>query len=128
FTKSFRVSEGLRELPNTDLWEIASPLIGSRDDIKISFDRPFDSELLLKHLKIISERGERVPGEMRLADNERAWFFKPKDPWNADKIHLVVSGELEDVAGNNFRDLLDHSVEVETLDVSEVSIPIVLKR
>lgn len=42
-------------------------------------------------------------------------------------MEVIVSSTLEDVAGNNFKDLLDHTVNVETLDIHEITRSITLK-
>ena len=38
---------------------------------------------------------------------EHAVSFRPQEPWPTENLTLSVSPALEDVSGNNFRDLLD---------------------
>ena len=126
FSNPFVVAEALRELPNTDHWDITAPGWGTKDVIEIRFDRPFDYELLLKDIRVVSEDGQKIDGEIQIGNHEYEWRFLPDHPWRAENIFIIVNSELEDVAGNNFKDLLDHRVDTETKNHSQISIPITL--
>ena len=127
FSKPFLVAEALRELPNIDQWDITVPGWRTQDVIAIRFDRPFDYELLLKDIRVLSEDGQKINGEIHIGNHEYEWRFVPDHPWRAENILIVVNSELEDVAGNNFKELLDHKVDTETKNHSQISIPITLK-
>ncbi|MEM7126776.1 MAG: hypothetical protein AAF702_10650 [Chloroflexota bacterium] len=124
FSKSFSVSDGLRELPNAENWEISAPTIGTNDTLEIKFDRPFDHQLLHKDIQVFSATGEEIQGESFIGNHETEWHFQPKEAWVEEQITIVVDSELEDVAGNNFRDLLDHSIETETRDRAPILITV----
>ena len=124
FSKSYFVSDALRELPNSENWEITAPAIRTKDTLEIQFDRPFDHQLLHKDIKVFSAAGEEIQGEVLIRNHETEWHFRPNEAWVNERIHIVVDSELEDVAGNNFRDLLDHSIETETRDRSPILISI----
>ncbi len=124
FSKSFSASNALRELPTPENWEITAPAIRTIDALKIKFDRPFDHQLLHKDIKVFSATGEVIQGEFLIGNHETEWRFQPDKDWVGERIYIVVDSELEDVAGNNFRDLLDHSIEIETRDRSPIFISI----
>ncbi len=124
FSKSFVVSEALRELPNSGNWIITAPAIRSKDTLTIKFDRPFDHQLLHKDIKVVSIAGEKIKGKSLIGHHETEWHFKPNEAWMDEQIYIVVDGELEDVAGNNFQDLLDHSVTTETNKIPYIFISV----
>lgn len=118
FTKTFQVTEALRSLPDTDLWTVNAPCAGTPDPMLVTFDRPFDRHLLARALRLETEEGERVEGAITVAEAEHAVNFTPLDPWPAGDLVLIANPALEDVAGNNFRDLLDHIAGQQESDVS----------
>ncbi|MBO6918193.1 MAG: hypothetical protein JJ858_07170 [Rhizobiaceae bacterium] len=116
FSKTFSVGPALRELPNSDKWRISSPRSDTRDALTIKFDRPFDAGQLQKSIKIKTASGHLVDGTVTISENETFWSFKPEDNWLNDGLTLVVDPHLEDVAGNNFKDLLDHRAESDQIE------------
>ncbi len=127
FSKSFSVSDALRELPNTDSWAINAPALHSQQALSITLDRPFDYELLHKDLNVFSSSGAEIQGTIELAGHETQWRFVPDEAWTDEQIKLVVDATLEDVAGNNFKDLLDHAVGVETKAVNVITLSVALR-
>ncbi|MDJ0823103.1 MAG: hypothetical protein QNJ09_14995 [Paracoccaceae bacterium] len=124
FTRAFRVSEALRERPDTRLWTVNTPCAGTRDPLTVSFDRPFDRHLLTQALRLKTATGLGLDGAVQIGDQETTWSFKPHQPWPEEELHLVANPVLEDVAGNNFRDLLDHFAGPQEIDPSSTSLPI----
>lgn len=115
FEKAFTVSKALRTLPNTLLWSITSPRKETNDPLIIKFDRPFDYELLQHGISVLGEGGETIRGAISVEKHEQIWRFDPKGNWRNSQIQIAVDTQLEDVAGNNFIDLLDHLVGTEAL-------------
>ncbi|MEM7438576.1 MAG: hypothetical protein AAF393_03185 [Pseudomonadota bacterium] len=107
FAKSFQVSEALRTLPETSGWTANAPCAGTRESLIIAFDRPFDRHLLTRALRVETNKNGRVEGTVTINEGEHNWAFKPLAPWPDKDLQLIVDPDLEDVAGNNFRDLLD---------------------
>ena len=64
-----------------------------------------------------------IDGRIDIEKAEQNWRFTPAKPWPAEKLRLVVDSTLEDVAGNNFHDLLDH---VAGQDESDAASPVLL--
>jgi len=124
FSKPFSVTTALRELPKTDVWETSVPELRTKDALRIKLDRPFDHQLLQTDIKLFSLTGEEIHGQCSVGKDETEWLFQPSDAWVNERIHIVVDSELEDVAGNNFRELLDHSLDAETRKSSPIQISI----
>lgn len=126
FEKSFHVTAALRTLPNIDNWQITAPKIGSEQALKIAFDRPFDYELLRSKIHVLTPNGEIIQGNITTEDNESTWLFHPETTWQNEQITVVIDATLEDVAANNFKDLLDHSVADGTKAVQTLTIDVTL--
>ena len=107
FAKAFRVSEALREHPDVRLWTANAPCAGTREPLTITFDRPFDRHFLTRALRVADGTARGIDGTTEIGAGERTWSFTPKRPWPADDLLVVANPVLEDVAGNNFHDLLD---------------------
>ena len=110
FESVFTTSKALRTIPDPENWTIVSPKYMSSEPLLIEFDRPFDSELLLSGITVLDENGQAIAGVISLEKNERAWRFDRKGLWQNSQIQIAVDPLLEDVAGNNFFELLDHSL------------------
>lgn len=110
YSKKFSVTAALRERPDIGLWNWRSPRSGTCEALKITFDRPFDRHLLSEALHIVSNDGRTIEGTAHVGDDESSWSFIPNEAWAAGGLRVTVNGSLEDVAGNNFRELLDRDV------------------
>ena len=110
FEKTFTANQALRTLPDTQLWKTKVPGRNSDHPIVIEFDRPFDYELLKSSITVLSSNGQPINGDISIRNNEHTWMFTPESHWHQEQIKIQVDSHLEDVAGNNFRDLLDHAM------------------
>ncbi|MEL7026137.1 MAG: Ig-like domain-containing protein [Pseudomonadota bacterium] len=124
FEHAFHVDAALRSIPSPDAWDITPPAAGSREPISITFDRPFDRFQTLESLRLEDADGAVILGEAWLENNETVWRFAPLEPWEEGDLNLLIDARLEDVAGNNFRDTLDHSVGTPTREIDQIVIPI----
>lgn len=127
FEQSFLVSAPLRDLPDTDLWQISEPSAQTREPLIIAFDRPFDHQLAQTSILVRDTGGQVIPGTVELEDFERTWQFIPDDLWPLVPLEIVANARLEDVAGNNFRDLLDHAVETDVRAIDQIILPLSLR-
>ena len=100
-------------MPDPNLWVIEPPEVLSFDALVIKFDRPFDHQLLQSGITVLDDSGQLIQGTVLIVDNEMTWRFEPDNKWSVESIQIAIDAHLEDVAGNNFRELLDHSVESE---------------
>ncbi|MEO0382490.1 MAG: hypothetical protein AAF234_02970 [Pseudomonadota bacterium] len=126
FEQHFLVSASLRELPNTDLWRITQPAARTLDPLLIAFDRPFDHQLAQTSIHVVGPDGQSIPGTVSIEDHERTWRFVPESPWPAQTLDITIDALLEDVAGNNFRDLLDHAVETDVRAIDQITLTLSL--
>ncbi len=110
FEHIFTVSDALRTRPDPDLWQFEEPRLSTRDPLLITFDRPFDKQMLQDAITVVDANGQVFAGAVSVGDAERTWRFVPQDVWSTQTLSIVVDAYLEDVAGNNFRELLDHSL------------------
>jgi hypothetical protein len=124
FSRTFAVSEALRELPDVGLWQGTSPCAESRDPLLITFDRPFDRHLLTTDIRLFSVGRSIIGGVVLVGEDERSWTFIPNDPWADEEMEIVANAALEDVAGNNFHDLLDHLRDADAVEVSSTALSI----
>ncbi len=108
FTKAFEVSGALRTRPDTRLWSANTPCAGTRETLTVTLDRPFDRHQLMYALRLETQDGDEIQGEIEINDAEHHWSFTPIAPWPNGSLDLLTDLTLEDVAGNNFVDLLDH--------------------
>lgn len=108
FAKSFTVGSSLRSLPSLDFWEATRPCVGTQGSLYVTFDRPFDRHLLDQSIRVAGSDGRDIEGALIVGSGERSLIFTPDAAWSGDTIQLFVDATLEDVAANNFRDLLDH--------------------
>lgn len=88
FSKPFEVAEALRELPNINQLDITVPVWGKQEAIEIRLDRPFDYQLLLKDIRVISEEGQKIDGEIQIGKHEYEWHFLPDHPWKVENIKM----------------------------------------
>ena len=101
FRKSFSVTPPDHESPRPTLWEVTSPPAASRRPLEVRFAEPLDEALLHHTLWILDEEGERVSGDVEIADGERLWRYRPGEPWKEGRYLLQVNPRLEDRAGNS---------------------------
>ena len=108
FEKRFTATVPLRDLPGIQEWRVTAPCVGTNEPLHIDFDRPFDRHLLIKDVRVTANDGRRIDGSINVGAGERSWIFTPASPWAVASVLIDVSPTLEDVAANNFQDLLDH--------------------
>ena len=113
FEKTFQVSAPLRTLPTPEYWDVSQPGKMTREPLVITFDRPFDQLGLATAITLLDANGDMISGQVQIGRNQTQWRFEPHAPWTGGHVDIAVDTHLEDVAGNNFRDLLDHAVGTE---------------
>ncbi|REG85650.1 hypothetical protein [Marinomonas pollencensis] len=110
FSHSYQINNALRTLPDVNKWKITPPKIGSLQPLRIQFDRLFDYQLLQSEISLFSSDGNEISGKISNDEEHQIWQFTPKKQWRNKHIVLSVNAKLEDVAGNNFKDVMDHPV------------------
>ena len=105
FKKTFSVTRAERSKVSPGFWTVIPPQAGSLGDVVISFDRPMDHALALKHISITSTSGVAT-GQTQTV-NDTVWKFTPDHPWLTGEYVITISPLLEDVAGNNLNNVFD---------------------
>jgi hypothetical protein len=100
FRHEFRVGPPEEHAIDPATWRLEVPLESTRDPLIVSFPTPLDYGLLQRALTVSTVRGERVPGDIQLAEAETRWLFIPLRRWEAGEYRLLASSILEDGAGN----------------------------
>ena len=126
FRATFRVDDALRERPDVSDWAVSRPEIGSRMPLILRLDRSYDRFQLEQAIVVRNAAGRPLSGSVEFGDDETVWQFVPDDTWTDPEITVVVSAVLEDVAGNNFREVLDHAVGTRSREVDHVSLNVTL--
>ena len=120
------VSNALRSRPDTDAWQFQDPRNATRDPLLITFNRPFDAQMGLSAIAVLNSAEQPVAGEVAVLNGEREWRFVPKDVWATETLQIVVDASFEDVAGNNFNEVLDHAVGTQPLGIDRQTVARVL--
>jgi hypothetical protein len=125
-TKTFSVTWAERTKVSPRHWKVVPPIAGSLGDVVISFDRPMDHALALKHIAIRNPSGF-VSGHVETVD-DFIWKFTPEHPWLEGEYVIEISPLLEDVAGNNLNNVfdLDLSKERRVNSVEPVVLPLTI--
>jgi hypothetical protein len=127
FAHSFTVSVALRVLPDTGLWQFQEPRISTQDPLLITFDRPFDEQMAQRAITVVNADGQPIHGAISVENAEQTWRFIPQDIWATQTLQIVVDANLEDVAGNNLKELLDHAVDVEARTIDQQTVALTLR-
>ncbi len=126
FRAAFVVGDPLRTRPDPERWVASAPRLRTLDPLDIRFDRPFD-HVQLRHAIVVQDtRGRPIGGSVSVLQNGSVWRFVPDDVWIDPEILVAVDATLEDVAGNNFREVLDHAVGTPAREVDEVTFKVTL--
>ncbi len=89
-------------------WRINKPRRNSHDAITLHFDRIIDHALLQSMIKVVNEGAKPIYGHWEIEEEERSIKFIPKTEWEKGNYTIIIDSRLEDIAGNNLQNLLDH--------------------
>ncbi len=127
FTRKFSITDALRQRPDVNLWNANSPCFGTKEPLTLQFDRPFDRHLLNKSVHVTTANGQRIAGEIDVGAGERSLRFVPDESWDHRDLYLTADASLEDVAANNFLDLLDHVQGTKITEVPATTLAVNLR-
>lgn len=82
-------------------WKLSVPLKGTRKPLICELGEPLDYVLLKDQMKVQTEQGAVLKGQIQLGQHESVWRFIPDSPWQAGHYRLVAGTVLEDLAGNS---------------------------
>lgn len=93
----FRVAEPQRGAVELSSWRVKAPHAGSRQPLKVLFDRWMDPRMTRRWLRVMV--GES-PLRGDIETDGRVWQFRPRSSWSDRSYHVRVQPTLEDIAGN----------------------------
>jgi len=91
-------------------WVLAAPPAGTREPLRVAFDRPLDHGLLARCLRVSGPGGEPVEGATRTGPGEQSWELVPHRAWVPAAYQLIVDPVLEDLAGNSVSRVFDRDM------------------
>ncbi|MEE8522356.1 MAG: hypothetical protein V3T72_00365 [Thermoanaerobaculia bacterium] len=117
FQKAFTVAAPDRRAPNPAEWTLKPPPAGGREALEIEFPEPLDHGLLRRVLRVRDAADGFVAGRVEIGEQERRYRFTPAAPWSVGGYVVEIEAILEDLAGNNLRQVFDVDL---TRDLEEV--------
>jgi hypothetical protein len=98
--KRFRtIAEDRNRIDLAD-WKLTAPAVGTREPVTLAFPKSIDQRSLLTGLTVTNGKSPQVAGTIAVGADEKSWSFTPAQPWQAGAHRVIVSPDLEDVAGN----------------------------
>ena len=110
-TKKIEVVNAYRHHIKVNEWGIGKPKENSHDALTIHFDRIIDHALIQSMVQLEDGEKKRIAGYWEILEKEQLIQFIPETKWKKGKYRIVIDSRLEDVAGNNLQNLLDHNIE-----------------
>lgn len=106
--KEFMVVKGYRQHIRINDWGLDVPKANTNDSLTLNFDRIIDHALIQSMIKLEDEENNIIPGYWEILETEQSIQFIPEKNWKQSNYRIVIDSRLEDVAGNNLQNLLDH--------------------
>lgn len=114
--KEITVKEPYRKRLNPDEWTVKEPTLASLDKLTINFDRIIDHTLIQAMIQIIDDTEHFVEGNWEIGNAEKQIHFVPRNKWQKGAYKIIFDTQLEDVTGNNLKNLLDHHILEQDID------------
>ena len=106
--KEFEVVNGYRQHIKTNDWFIDLPKVNTNDLLTLQFDRIIDHALIQSMIRIEDGDNNQLSGHWEVLGNECLIRFTPDTKWKKGNYRIIIDSRLEDIAGNNLQNLLDH--------------------
>ena len=107
-TKEIEVVKAYRHRIKENEWLINKLQANSYDTLTMHFDRIMDHALIQSMIQLMDPDKNPVDGYWGILKQEQLIQFIPEKKWQKGKYQIVIDSRLEDVAGNNLQNLLDH--------------------
>lgn len=108
--RRYRVGRALRRRVDPSKWTLRSPVQGSRQPLRVRFERSLDRAQLEHCLLVLGPFGP-VAGSATVGRAESSWSFTPAEAWRPGSYSLAVDSSLEDLAGNSLARVFDRDLE-----------------
>lgn len=111
--KGFQTLPEDRKQPQPSQWQIKTPNLGTQRALTIQTGQTLDHALVQRYLQIKNSQGQAVEGTFSLTRHDQQIDFVPRKAWQPGKHTLWVDARLEDLAGNNIRQLFDVDMQAQ---------------
>ncbi len=118
YGKTFTVGGRDSKMPNTAHWELTLPTLETKESLGISFHEALDAMLIEETIEVFKGK-EKIEGGFMISKKANNVLFVPKTFWEKGDYKVIVSGYLEDLAGNNLNRLFDTDLQSKTPKVAE---------
>ncbi len=109
--KKIEVVKAYRTKIKINEWLVKKPKANSKEDLTIHFNSIMDFALIQSMIHLKDKEKNEVLGYWEILNHEQQIKFTPEKKWRKGKYQITVDARLEDVAGNNLQNLLDHNKE-----------------
>ena len=109
-TNKITITDAYRKKMKIEEWTITTPSIGSKGKLTLRFDRILDHALIQSMIQIRDFDNNLIEGSWKILDSEQEVKFAPKSEWKKGNYKIQIDTHIEDVAGNNLQNLLDHPI------------------
>ena len=155
YERRFSIGDIDRVSPHPGTWQLTRPAAGTRDALVLDFGEALDHGLLHSLIGVrrapmgadprdaadaesrpttwttttATSSDDELAGGVETVRNESAWRFVPDAAWPPGRYEIVVPTILEDLAGNNLKNLFDVDLGAapsELADIEAVYLPFVV--
>lgn len=109
YSKTIHVIGKDLESPNPENWTIVAPQKETKDALTIYFNEALDPILALESIKLF-DGDKPLSGNLNLVKKDNAILFEPSHLWEAGDYRILIHPILEDLAGNNLKNLFDSDI------------------
>ncbi len=114
--KDIMVVEAYRDKIVVGDWVLDSPQYNTLDKLTIVFDRIMDHALIQTMVQVRDENQNLVNGHWEILESQKIMQFIPNNKWKIGNYAIRFDTRIEDVAGNNLQNLLDHNSKDQDLE------------
>lgn len=100
YTHTFNVGHALDLAIEHSAWHVRPPAFGTRQPLRLTFDRPLDRLALESAFTVTAADGGLVQCVQTVGASELSVYLTPQTPWQTGPYFVDVAQELEDIAGN----------------------------
>ncbi|MDT0607712.1 hypothetical protein [Croceitalea rosinachiae] len=110
YSKTLKIVGKDGKSPDLTNWKITAPLENTKSPLKIDFHDALDPVLALECIKLF--KGDTpLSGNLKLSNTDKTILFEPNHFWKKGVYKLGVNPILEDLAGNNLKNLFDSDLK-----------------
>lgn len=114
--KALTIIKGYRDKIEVSEWILDKPKYNTLNKLTIEFDRIIDHALMQTMMQLRDEEQTLISGYWEILENEKSVQFIPSKKWKIGNYILRFDARLEDIAGNNLQNLLDHNIRDKDLN------------